>query len=296
VFLTHLAVAGKVAASTQNQAKSALLFLYKEVLEAELPWLDDVARAKAPKRLIALLHLLLKFVPRAASEWVKARAPILCPCCGAAMKIVRTRIPPPHAGGPTMTPVEGGASDRVGETPSGEQRDFGAHEPRNALAVNRWPTRGNPALSTSFGRALLQRQARYGRFGTRRRRSGLPPGQFQKDICYRAPIPARSGRARPTIGSDRGKHDLTLFVRPRIESVSQNNAIVGAALDLRSAATKLLLLLLWPLDVGDGKRADCRRGDDAPEPGLAVQTGIDSANDPANSNGSGKMVWTPPTP
>ena len=54
-FLTHLAVAGKVAASTQNQAKSALLFLYKEVLEAELPWLDNVERAKAPKRLPVVL-------------------------------------------------------------------------------------------------------------------------------------------------------------------------------------------------------------------------------------------------
>jgi hypothetical protein len=40
----------------------------------------------------------------------------------------------------------------------------------------------------------------------------LLPGKFQKDICYRAPIPALSGRARPTIGSDRGKHDLTLVV------------------------------------------------------------------------------------
>src|SRR3989338_9390683 len=47
-FLTHLAVVGNVAASTQNQAKSALLFLYKEVLEIELPWLDNVTRAKQP--------------------------------------------------------------------------------------------------------------------------------------------------------------------------------------------------------------------------------------------------------
>ena len=54
-FLTHLAVAGKVAASTQNQAKSALLFLYREVLEAELSWLDNVERAKAPKRLPVVL-------------------------------------------------------------------------------------------------------------------------------------------------------------------------------------------------------------------------------------------------
>ncbi|MDD5250660.1 MAG: integron integrase [Rhodocyclaceae bacterium] len=54
-FLTHLAVAGKVASSTQNQAKSALLFLYREVLEIELPWLDRVEAAKAPKRLPVVL-------------------------------------------------------------------------------------------------------------------------------------------------------------------------------------------------------------------------------------------------
>lgn len=54
-FLTHLAVAGRVAASTQNQAKSALLFLYREVLEADLPWLDGVESAKAPRRLPVVL-------------------------------------------------------------------------------------------------------------------------------------------------------------------------------------------------------------------------------------------------
>jgi integron integrase len=54
-FLTHLAVAGKVAASTQNQAKSAILFLYREVLDIQLPWLDNVTQAKAPKRLPVVL-------------------------------------------------------------------------------------------------------------------------------------------------------------------------------------------------------------------------------------------------
>jgi integron integrase len=54
-FLTHLAVEGNVASSTQNQAKSALLFLYKEVLECELPWLDNVEPAKVPKRLPVVL-------------------------------------------------------------------------------------------------------------------------------------------------------------------------------------------------------------------------------------------------
>lgn len=54
-FLTHLAVKGKVSASTQNQAKSALLFLYREVLEQQLPWLDKVTQAKAPTRLPVVL-------------------------------------------------------------------------------------------------------------------------------------------------------------------------------------------------------------------------------------------------
>lgn len=54
-FLTHLAVEGTVAASTQNQALAALLFLYREVLEMELPWLDKVTRAKRPKRLPVVL-------------------------------------------------------------------------------------------------------------------------------------------------------------------------------------------------------------------------------------------------
>jgi integron integrase len=54
-FLTHLAVQGRVAASTQNQAKSAILFLYREVLEIQLSWLDNVTQAKAPKRLPVVL-------------------------------------------------------------------------------------------------------------------------------------------------------------------------------------------------------------------------------------------------
>ena len=54
-FLTHLAAERKVSASTQNQAKSALLFLYREVLGVELPWLDEVIAAKASKRLPVVL-------------------------------------------------------------------------------------------------------------------------------------------------------------------------------------------------------------------------------------------------
>jgi len=54
-FLTSLAVDRNVSASTQTQALSALLFLYKDVLELEFPWLDEVTRAKKPVRLPTVL-------------------------------------------------------------------------------------------------------------------------------------------------------------------------------------------------------------------------------------------------
>lgn len=54
-FLSYLAVDRNVSSSTQNQAKSALLFLYREVLKVELPWLDEVIVAKAAKRLPVVL-------------------------------------------------------------------------------------------------------------------------------------------------------------------------------------------------------------------------------------------------
>jgi len=54
-FLSHLATEGRVSASTQNQALAALLFLYREVLGKELPWLDGVVRAKRPARVPVVL-------------------------------------------------------------------------------------------------------------------------------------------------------------------------------------------------------------------------------------------------
>jgi hypothetical protein len=54
-FLTSLAVDRDVAAATQNLALSAILFLYREVLEMPLPWLDGIERAKKPARLPTVL-------------------------------------------------------------------------------------------------------------------------------------------------------------------------------------------------------------------------------------------------
>jgi integron integrase len=54
-FLGSLATTGHVAAGTQNQALSALLFLYREVLSIELPWMETVVRAKRPQRVPVVL-------------------------------------------------------------------------------------------------------------------------------------------------------------------------------------------------------------------------------------------------
>ncbi|MGY6554187.1 MAG: integron integrase [Wenzhouxiangella sp.] len=56
-YLTQLAVDRHVAAATQNLALSAILFLYRQVLEIELPWLDDVVRAKRPARIPVVLSV-----------------------------------------------------------------------------------------------------------------------------------------------------------------------------------------------------------------------------------------------
>jgi integron integrase len=54
-FLSDLATRGQVSASTQNQALAAILFLYHSVLERDLPWLDEIVRAKRPHRVPVVL-------------------------------------------------------------------------------------------------------------------------------------------------------------------------------------------------------------------------------------------------
>jgi len=54
-FPTHLAVHRRVSAATQNQALQALLFVYRHVLDIELPWLDNVTRANHEKKLPVVL-------------------------------------------------------------------------------------------------------------------------------------------------------------------------------------------------------------------------------------------------
>lgn len=114
-FLTHLAVKGRVSASTQNQAKSALLFLYREVLEQKLPWLDKVTQAKAPTRLpvvltIAEVQAVLKGL--AGTNWLIAS--LLYGAGLRLMEAVRLRVKDVEFSRHEIIVREGkGAKDRV---------------------------------------------------------------------------------------------------------------------------------------------------------------------------------------
>lgn len=71
-WLSHLATEREVSASTQRQALAAILFLYRQVLGMQLPWLDNVTRAKQPQRLPRVLsqaevQALLRELPRTSA-------------------------------------------------------------------------------------------------------------------------------------------------------------------------------------------------------------------------------------
>jgi integron integrase len=128
-FLTSLAVQGKVAASTQNQALSALLFLYREVLGIELPWLDDLVRAKRPVHLPVVLTRdevravlqRLDGVPRLMAVLLYGAGLRLLECC-------RLRVKDVDFATNQITIRDGkGHKDRATMLPAAAKPDLSAH-------------------------------------------------------------------------------------------------------------------------------------------------------------------------
>ena len=92
-FLNHLANRVSVAASTQNQAFSALLFLYREVLRQELPWIDNVDRVKRPAKLpVVLTQDEVRALLSKMSGTVGLMAQLLYGCGLRLMECVQLRI------------------------------------------------------------------------------------------------------------------------------------------------------------------------------------------------------------
>jgi len=74
-FLSRLATKDQVSASTQNQALSALLFLYREVLSIDLPWMENVVRAKQSRKLPVVLsksQTVLLLSKMSGRDWLAA--------------------------------------------------------------------------------------------------------------------------------------------------------------------------------------------------------------------------------
>ena len=92
-FLSYLARDREVSASTQNQALSALLFLYKDVLKQEIGWLEKVERAKKPARLpVVLSHAEMKRVFAHLHGMPKLMAGLLYGSGLRLMECVRLRV------------------------------------------------------------------------------------------------------------------------------------------------------------------------------------------------------------
>jgi integron integrase len=128
-FLTHLAVAGDVSASTQNQALSALLFLYREVLGVDLPWLDNVTRAKRSQRLpVVLTREEVRAILAEMDGVYGLLARLLYGTGMRLMEVMRLRVKDVEfARGEIVVRDGKGAKDRVTMLPQSVKADLLAH-------------------------------------------------------------------------------------------------------------------------------------------------------------------------
>jgi integron integrase len=128
-FLSALAVQRNVAPSTQNQALSALLFLYREVLERELPWLDDIVRAKTRERIpVVLTREEVQAVIDGLDGPLRLLALLLYGAGLRLLEALRLRVKDVDFGRNQITVRSGkGGKDRVTMLPAAVRRDLAKH-------------------------------------------------------------------------------------------------------------------------------------------------------------------------
>jgi integron integrase len=128
-FLSHLATVSRVSASTQNQALSAVLFLYREVLKREIEWLNGVVRSKRPVKLPVVLtrdevDALLSGLR--GTSWLMAA--LLYGAGLRLMECARMRVKDIDFGRDQITVRSGkGRKDRVTMLPETAKGPLGAH-------------------------------------------------------------------------------------------------------------------------------------------------------------------------
>ncbi|HQR03962.1 MAG TPA: integron integrase [Rhodocyclaceae bacterium] len=128
-FLSHLATEGNVASATQHQALSALLFLYREILKVDLPWMNEVVRAKKPRRLPTVLSRQEVQRLLGAMEGTHAlMARLLYGTGMRLMEVIRLRVKDVDFGRGEILIRDGkGAKDRVTVLPQSLAGELQAH-------------------------------------------------------------------------------------------------------------------------------------------------------------------------
>jgi integron integrase len=152
-FLSGLATHGRVAASTQNQALSAILFLYREVLEQDVEWMKDLVRAKRPQRLPVVLtrdevHEILARLH--GTPWLMAS--LLYGAGLRVMECARLRVKDIDLERNEITVRDGkGAKDRVTMLPVRLKPSLAAHLQRVKAQHERDLQRGAGSVELPFG-------------------------------------------------------------------------------------------------------------------------------------------------
>jgi len=202
-FLSYLAVKLHVAAATQNQALSALLFLYKEVLGQELGWLDGVQRATRPPRLPTVLTR--DEVERVLASMVGTRWLLASLLYGAGLRVIeclRLRVKDVDLSYRQILVRDGkGEKDRVTMLPAKLIEPLRAHLERVRLLHARDLREGYGEVHLPY--ALARKYPRAG-----------------KEWCWQYVFPSKNRSADPDDGVIR-RHHLD-------ESVPQR-AVKGAA-------------------------------------------------------------------
>jgi len=160
-FLTHLAVDRKVSAATQNQALQAILFLYRHVLEIQLPWLDNVTRASPAKRLPVVLsraEVRTLLVQLQGAPWLVAN--LLYGSGLRLMEGLRLRVKDLQIDrGELIVRQAKGGKDRVTMLPSSLETPLRAHLARLREWFEQERRRGRPGVSLPFALARKYPQA-----------------------------------------------------------------------------------------------------------------------------------------
>ena len=163
-YLSYVSSQLKVASATHNQALSALLFLYREVLEIDLPWLGEIDRPKKPKRVpvvLSVTEVRRLFDVMAGTHALMAR--LLYGTGMRLMECVRLRVKDVDFDGGQIIVRNGkGAKDRVTVLPSSLVADLREHLLRvralweSDCAAGRQGVEIPEALARKYPRAPLE--------------------------------------------------------------------------------------------------------------------------------------------